>query len=454
MINKGFCKDFKWGVATAAYQIEGAPNEDGKGLSIWDMKCKRPGVIFENQVGDIACDHYHKYKEDIKIMHDLGIRNYRMSISWTRILPKGTGSVNQKGLQFYNNLIDELLKNNIEPFVTIFHWDYPQSLFEKGGWLNSESSNWFADYTKILMDSFSDKVKSWITLNEPQCFIHWGHNSTEHAPGIKLACPEVLLAAHNVLLSHGKAVQTIRSYSKQPATIGYAPVGELSVPFDEQRDKDIEVAKKETFSVKPLNCYNSSWWIDPVIFGKYPQEGLDAYGFAVPNFNDNDMKIISQPIDYLGLNIYFAKQVSMDDTGKTIEIPREPGHWFTPMGWPTEPKSLYWGPKFFQQRYNKPIMITENGTAIIDCVSQDKKIHDPQRVEYLRRYLTQLKKAANEGIDVRGYFLWSLMDNFEWAYGFSKRFGIVYTDFTTQQRIIKDSGYWYKNVIETNGKSL
>lgn len=449
-----FGNNFVWGVATAAYQIEGSPDVDGKGPSVWDMKCKRPGVIFENQTGNTACDHYHRYKEDVKIMKDLGIQAYRMSISWPRVLPAGIGSVNQKGVDFYNSLIDELLKNNIEPFITMFHWDYPQKLYEMGGWLNPESSNWFADYTKVLMDNFSDRVKNWITLNEPQYFIHSGYCETNHAPGIKLAFPEILLAAHNVLLSHGKAVQTARSYSKQNAIIGYAPVGDLYVPYNENSKTDIEAARSETFSVKPLTIFNSAWWMDPILSGKYPQQGIEIYGKDMPQCTDKDMEIISSPIDYLGLNIYFAKHVSTDGNGNTVEMPREPGHWYSPMGWPTEPKSLYWGPKFFYERYNKPIIITENGVANLDCVSTDGKVHDPQRIEFLQRYLTWLKKAYKDGVDIRGYFQWSLMDNFEWAYGFSKRFGIVYTDFQTQQRIIKDSGCWYKEVIKTNGGIL
>jgi beta-glucosidase len=446
-----FCKGFKWGVATAAYQIEGAIEEDGKGLSVWDMKCRRPGAIFENQTGEITCDHYHRYKEDVKIMKDLGIQAYRMSISWPRVLPEGTGKINPKGVDFYNRLIDELLKNNIEPFVTMFHWDYPQKLYEKGGWLNPESSNWFAEYAKVLMDNFSDRVKNWITLNEPQCFIHWGHYDPNHAPGIKLAFPEILLATHNVLLSHGKAVQIVRAHSKQDAIIGYAPVGDLYVPYDENSKTDVEAARKETFSIKPLTVFNSIWWMDPIFKGKYPEEGLKLYGSDMPEYSDEDMKIISSPIDYLGLNMYFAKHVSQDTNGNVVEMPREPGHWYTPMGWPTDAKVLYWGSKFFYDRYKNPIYITENGIANIDCVSADGSVHDPQRIEFLHRYLNGLKRAYKDGVDVRGYFQWSLMDNFEWARGFSVRFGIVYIDFQTQQRIIKDSGYWYKNVIETNG---
>ncbi|MBN1943567.1 MAG: beta-glucosidase [Phycisphaerae bacterium] len=449
-----FSKGFKWGVSTSAYQIEGAALEDGKGLSIWDMKCRQPGLVFENQTGEITCDHYHRYKEDVKIMKDLGIQVYRMSISWPRVLPQGVGEINPKGVDFYNRLIDELLKHNIEPFITMFHWDYPQKLYEKGGWLNPDSSNWFAEYVRVLMDNYSDRVKNWITLNEPQAFVRWGHYELNDASGIKPAFSETLLAAHNVLLSHGKAVQTVRQYSKQDAIVGYAPVGDLYVPYDEDVATDVEAAKKETFSIKPLTVFNSIWWMDPIFNGNYPEEGRKLYGEDMPEYSDEDMKIISSPIDYLGLNMYSAKHVSQDKDGNVIEMPREPGHFYTHMDSPTEPKVLYWGSKWFYDRYKKPIIITENGMPNMDCVSADGCVHDPQRIEFLRRYLTSLKKACKEGVDVRGYFQWSFMDNFEWSHGFSKRFGLVYVDYTTRQRIIKDSGYWYKDVIRTNGKIL
>ena len=446
-----FSKDFKWGVATAAYQIEGAADIDGKGPSVWDMKCRRPGEVFEGHSGQIACEHYHRYKEDVKLMKEIGVQAYRMSISWPRVLPHGIGDVNAKGLDFYNRLIDELLDNGIEPFITLFHWDYPQKLYEKGGWLNPESSDWFAEYTKVVTDSFSDRVKNWITINEPQCFIGLGHYATEHAPGIKLAFPEVLTAAQNVLLSHGKAVQTIRANSKQPAVVGYAPVGDLYVPYDENSKDDIEVARKKTFGIKPLDCFNSALWMDPVLLGKLPERSAEIYGSDMPAYTDEDMKIISQPIDYLGLNLYFAKQVCADENGQVRRVSREPGHLYTPMGWPMEPKSLYWGPKFFYERYKKPLMITENGYANMDWVSSDGKVHDPQRIEFLRRYITRLQQVCADGVDVRGYFLWSLMDNFEWAHGYSKRFGLVHVDYTTQKRILKDSAYWYREVIKANG---
>ncbi len=448
-----FPENFKWGAASAAYQIEGAADIDGKGPSVWDIKCQRPGAIFQSQSGRVACDHYHRFKEDVQIIKKLGIKNYRMSISWPRVLPEGIGEANPKGLDFYSRLFDELLKNDIEPFVTLFHWDYPQKLYEQGGWLNPQCTDWFAQYAELIAKHFYDRVKNWMTFNEPQCFIGLGHYKTEHAPGIELAFPEVLRAAHNVMLSHGKAVQAIRAITKQPASIGYAPVGLCSVPYDEDSENDIEAARQDTFSVKPYDCHNSILWMDPVLLGRYPQQCIEAYGPNLPSYTDEEMKIISQPIDFLGVNIYTARQVSLAD-GKVREIPRETGHWYTPMNWSVEPKSLYWGPRFFYERYQKPIYITENGMANHDAVSEDGGVHDPQRIEFFARYLKKLAQACSDGIDVSGYFLWTLMDNFEWAHGYSKRFGIVHTDFNTQKRTIKDSGYWYKKIIQTNGRAL
>ena len=449
-----FGKGFKWGIATAAYQIEGAADIDGKGPSVWDMKCRMPGAIFNGHTGDVACDHYHRYKEDVRVMKEIGVQTYRMSISWPRILPEGIGEINSQGIDFYSRLIDELLENDIEPYITLFHWDYPQSLFLKGGCLNPESPDWFAGYTKVVVDALSDRVKNWITLNEPQCFIGLGHYLTEHAPGISLAFSEVLRCCHNVLLSHGRAVQVIRNHAKQDAVVGYAPVGDIYVPCDENSVNDIDFARYKTFDLKSGDCFNSALWMDPVILGKYPEKCAEVYGSDMPDYDDGDMSIISEPIDFLGLNIYFAKQVSSDDTGQGRSMPRNRGHVYTPMGWPIEPKSMYWGPKFFYERYKKPIMITENGMANIDLIGSDGKIHDPQRIEFLRRYISKLQDACADGVDVQGYFLWSLLDNFEWAHGYSKRFGLVHVDYETQKRTIKDSGYWYKKIIETNGDGL
>jgi beta-glucosidase len=448
-----FKKDFVWGAATAAYQIEGAAFEDGRGLSVWDACCKRPGLVKDNNNGNIACDHYHRYKEDIQLMKKLGLKAYRMSISWTRILPEGIGKINEKGLDFYERLVDELLDNGIIPYVTLFHWDYPQELYKKGGWLNPDSSDWFAEYTKVVVERLSDRVKHWMTQNEPQCYIGLGHSSGEHAPGLKLDLSDVLLAGHNSLLAHGKAVQTIRKYSKGACEIGYAPVGIVSFP-DTQSKEDIEAARKATFGVSDANLWNSSWWIDPVYLGSYPEDGLKSFEKWLPKIHAEDMKTIFQPVDFLGLNIYHGSRARMGQNGKPEMVRKNEGCDQTAFKWQVTPEALYWGPKFFYERYQKPIVITENGLSNVDWVSLDGKVHDPQRIDFLNRYLREYKRAAQDGVDAKGYFCWSLMDNFEWAEGYNERFGLIHVNYQTQKRTIKDSGYWYKNVIETNGENL
>lgn len=448
-----FSKDFVWGAATAAYQIEGAAFEDGKGLSVWDTCCKKPGFVKNGDTGNVACDHYHRYKEDVKIMKEIGLKAYRMSISWPRILPDGIGKVNEKGLDYYDNLIDELLKNGITPYITLFHWDYPNELYKKGGWLNPDSSDWFAEYTRVVVERLSDRVTHWITENEPQCYIGLGHLDGSHAPGVKLSKADFLLAAHNSLLAHGKAVQTIRKYSKLPCEIGYAPVGFSFYPETNSKE-DIEAARSYTFEHFSDNWFTSSWWMDPVYLGKYPEEGLKYYEQWLPHMKQDDLKTIFQPIDFSGVNIYNASKVRMNNNGTAEIVKREPGFDQTAFKWPVTPEALYWGPKFFYERYGKPILITENGLSNADWVSIDGKVHDPQRVDFLYRYIRELKKAATDGIDIKGYFTWSLMDNFEWAHGYNERFGLVYVDFNTQKRIIKDSAYWYKKVIQSNGEII
>ena len=448
-----FGENFVWGAASASYQVEGAAFEEGKGLSVWDMMCRKEGAIYQGQDGFVACNHYHQYKEDVALMKELGLKGYRMSLSWPRILPNGIGKVNEKGLEFYDKLIDELLKNGITPFVTLFHWDYPYELFKKGGWLNPESSEWFREYTEIVVDRLSDRVADWMTLNEPQCFIA-GHQGGIHAPGLKLGFKEVLLAGHNALLSHGKAVRVLRQKAKLTPNIGYAPVGVVKVPNNPDSKADIDAARKAMFSIDTKGSWNNTWWWDPVFFGNYPEDGLRLFGDDIPDYSQEDMDIISEPVDFAGANIYNGRETYADENGKPQEARRADGFPFTAFNWPVVPQSLYWGTKFLYERYGKPIVITENGMANVDWVSLDGKVHDPQRIDFLNRHLLCLRQAIDDGVDIRGYFQWSLTDNFEWAEGYSKRFGLIFIDYPTHKRIIKDSGYWYKNVIAGNGNNL
>lgn len=448
----GFPKNFDWGAATASYQVEGAVNEDGRGPSIWDVFCKEPGKIFEGQSGETACDHYHRYKEDIAIMKELGLKAYRFSISWTRILPDGTGRVNEKGIEFYENLVDELLKNGITPYATLYHWDYPAELQKRGGWFNPESSDWFAEYVKVVADRLGSKLKNFMTFNEPMCFIGIAYQQGNHAPGIKLPRKTALQMAHNVFLAHGKAVQVLRA-SIPDCTVSYAPTGTSFIPATDSKE-DIEAARKATFEIGQNWWESIGFWLEPVMLGKYPDGAEEIFKGDMPQIGPNDFKTICQPLDSLGQNVYYSTPVKSDGNGGWCEVKRPVGYSRNALGWSITPKSLYWVPKFLYERYKTPLLITENGMACHDAVFMDGKVHDPNRINYTQRYLLELEKAIDSGVDVKAYFHWSLLDNFEWAEGYSQRIGLVYVDYNTQKRTLKDSAYWYKKVIATNGKSL
>ena len=451
----GFSKDFVWGAATSAYQIEGAVNEDGKGKHVWDIYTKQPGHVYENHTGDVACDHYHRFREDVAIMKEMGLKGYRFSIDWSRVLPEGRGKVNEAGIAFYSNLIDALLEAGIEPYITLYHWELPYEIYKRGGWMNPDIVEWFGAYARLVAERFSDRVTHFFTLNEPQCFVGLGFLSGEHAPGLKCPVQDTLEMAHNAMKAHGRAVQMLRQYGKQTLTIGYAPTGSMCYP-ETETPENIEAARQLLFSLPEDPGYwswNVTWWSDPVLFGRYPEEGLKYYEPYLPKITDEDMKLISEPIDMYGQNIYNGRCVRMGKDGKPEEVKRYEGFPRTAIGWPVTPQCLYWGPKFLYERYKKPIYITENGLSCHDTVSLDGKVHDPNRIDFLARYLKELKRAAGE-IELKGYFQWSLMDNFEWAKGYFERFGLVYVDYRTQERIWKDSAYWYQNLIRTNGEEL
>ncbi len=451
----GFAKDFVWGTATSAYQIEGMTQGEGKGEHIWDIYTKDPGHILEGHTGDIACDHYHHFREDIKLMKEMGIMAYRFSIDWSRVLPEGTGAVNEKGIAFYNELIDELVRYGIEPYITLYHWELPYELYKRGGWMNPQIVEWFGAYAKLVAERFSDRVRYFFTLNEPQCFIGLGFVTGEHAPGLKAPLRDTFEMAHQVMKAHGRAVQMLREYGKQPLLIGYAPTGSMCYPETDSKE-DIEAARQMLFSMQPEDrnwTWSVAWWSDPILLGHYPEEGLVRYEAYLPKITEQDMALISEPIDIYGQNIYNGRCIRMGKDGKPEDVPRLVGALKTAMNWPVTPKCLYWGPKFLYERYKKPIYITENGLSCRDIISLDGKVHDPNRIDFLARYLHELKKAADE-IELRGYFHWSWMDNFEWAKGYTERFGLVYIDYQTQERILKDSAFWYKDVIQTNGKNL
>ncbi len=450
-----FRKDFAWGAAASAYQIEGAVREDGKGEDIWDIYTKEPGRIFGGHTGETACDHYHRYREDVRLMKEMGLKAYRFSINWSRVLPEGCGRVNEAGIAFYNALIDELLANGIEPYITLYHWELPYELYRRGGWMNPRIVEWFGEYAKLAAEQFSDRVTHYFTLNEPQCFVGLGFLTGEHAPGLKCPLRDTFEMAHNALKAHGRAVQMLRQYGKQPLSIGYAPTCGMCYPETES-PKDIEAARQMLFALQPDDrnwTWNVSWWSDPVLLGHYPEEGLRRYEPYLPKITDADMKLICEPIDVYGQNIYNGRCIRMGENGMPEEVKRYEGFPKTAIDWPVTPEALYWGPKFLYERYQKPIYITENGLSCHDVISIDGKVHDQGRIDFLARYLRELKRAAGE-IDLRGYFHWSFSDNFEWAKGYSERFGMVYVDYRTKRRIRKDSSYWYHDVIQSNGEEL
>ena len=444
-----FPKDFAWGAATASYQIEGSAFADGRGSSVWDRYCAEPG----RESGAVACDHYRRYKEDVLIMGQLGLRAYRFSVAWPRVIPEGRGQVNGAGLGFYDRLVDTLLLAGIEPWLTLFHWDYPSALYQKGGWLNRDSPGWFADYVAVIVDKLSDRVSRWVTLNEPQCFIGLGHLTGTQAPGDKLPMGQALLAAHHALLAHGMAVQVIRSRAKLAPRIGIAPTGEVGIPFSKSAE-DIDAARENHWSVANGSLFNMGWWLDPIFKGGYPEQGIKAYGSAVPQCDEADFSTIGQPLDFLGLNIYHGNLVRLAPTGFAEVVQRPPGDPRTHYNWPVSPEALYWGPRFAHERYGLPIAITENGMANLDWVAIDGLVHDAQRIDYMGRYLAELRRAIESGVPVQAYFAWSLLDNFEWSDGYRYRFGLVHVDYTTQHRTLKDSALWYRGVIDTNGESL
>lgn len=451
MAENGFCKDFLWGAASAAHQIEGAYLEDGKGMGIWDTFGQKTGYIIRNENGNVACDHYHRYREDVAIMKELGLKSYRFSVSWPRVMPDGYGTVNEKGLRFYIDLVNELTEAGIEPMVTLFHWNLPTAIYELGGWENPQIVDWFAQYTDVVTLALGGKVKYWMTFNEPQLFIGAGLNAGVFAPFEKKSTEALMRISKNVYLAHGKAVRVIRKNCRD-SIVGMAPTGEIVIPRD-LKAESIERARTLTFSMKKGNFTSSiTWWSDPVFMGAFPKEAEGLFGEHVPSFTDDEWKIVTEPLDFYGFNIYQGLE-DLDPAEKYGPY-TYPGSPKTSMDWNVTPEVLYWSCRFLYERYGKPIMITENGMSCFDWVSLDGKVHDPNRIDFLHRYLRSIKDAVSEGIPVLGYQYWSIMDNFEWINGYDKRFGLVYVDYRTQKRTIKDSAYWYRDMIASNGGNL
>ncbi len=438
-----FPKNFIWGVATSAYQIEGAWNEDGRGASIWDTFSHTPGKVRNNENGDVAADHYHRWKEDIALMSELDIKAYRFSTAWPRILPDGTGKVNKKGLDFYDRLVDELLKRKIEPYVCLFHWDLPQALQDKGGWPNRDTTGHFAEYARIVADRLGDRVNVWFTHNEPWVAAFIGHFLGDHAPG-KKDISAAIKSLHHLLLSHGLAADVIRSTVKHPVKIGITLNLNPVHPATDSK-KDHEAAER-------VDMFMNRMVLDPLLKGTSPiQESTIAKALTARVIQDGDLEKIRQ-LDLLGVN-YYSRAV-MKHSSKipivNVEQVHPEGNEYSGM-WEIYPEGMY---ETLKQVWNyQPtceLMVTENGVPVPDGVDFDGRVRDERRIRYLQSHIAQVHRAIEDGIPVKGYFHWSLLDNFEWDLGYGQRFGLAYVDFKTQKRIIKDSGRWFAKVIEKN----
>ena len=445
-----FPPEFAWGTATSSYQIEGAVDEDGRGPSIWDTFCHTVGTVAYGDTGDVACDHYHRWAEDVELIASLGLNAYRFSIAWPRIQPDGRGAVNRKGVDFYRRLCERLLEKGIRPAATLYHWDLPQALQDGGGWQNRDIVERFAEYAAVMYDALGDRVAWWITHNEPWVAAAVGHRMGRHAPGLHDPVVE-LRVAHHLLLSHGAAVEAYRA-SGLAAPIGIA----LSLsPTYPQHDTDAD-RRAATLS----DGYTNRWYLDPVFRGSYPADLLELFGrrYSLDWVADGDLARVQQPIDFLGVNYYARRVVRAPTGGESAEfawvqstehklgVPR------SDVDWEMTPETFVDLLVRLKADYGSPtIIITENGCATDDTPAADGEVHDPRRVEYLRTHLAALEQAIERGVDVRGYFAWSLMDNFEWGEGYHARFGITYVDFETQRRIPKDSARWYADVVRRNG---
>jgi beta-glucosidase len=441
-----FPEGFLWGAATAAHQIEGSPLADGAGPSIWTRFAHTPGMTFNGDTGDVACDHYARWKQDVALMRELGLKAYRFSVSWSRIHPEGTGRVNQKGLDFYSRLVDELLANGIEPLLTLFHWDLPAALDDRGGWLNRDCADWFADYGRTLYRALDGRVKKWATINEPWVVTDGGYLHGALAPGHRSRY-EAPIAAHNLMRAHGAAVQAYRAEGRHE--IGLVVNIEPKYPASD--------TAADAAAVRRAHAYMNEQFLHPALLGHYPPELAEIFGDAWPDWPAEDFALIRQPLDFVGINYYTRSVTAAGDSYPLkTRVVRQPLGTYTETGWEVFPQGLTDLLVWFKETYGDlPVYITENGAAFFDpAVADEGRIRDPLRIDYLRRHLTAIRDAIDAGVDVRGYMAWSLLDNLEWSLGYSKRFGIVHVNYGTQERTPKDSARWYSKVIASNGGTL
>jgi beta-glucosidase len=438
--------DFRWGVATSAYQIEGAVAEDGRAPSIWDTFCRVPGAIAGGDTGDVACDHYHRWPEDVALMRRLGVGAYRFSIAWPRVLPEGTGRVNAAGLDFYDRLVDGLLAAGIEPFATLYHWDLPLALQERGGWPARDTAYALAEFATIVAGRLGDRVADWFTVNEPYCSAWIGHLEGTMAPG-EHDLTRAVHASHHLLLGHGLAVSALRAASPGPVRVG--AVVNLSPCEPATAGADTAPTGADVAAARRADGHTNRWWLDPLYGRGYPQDMVEVYGVRPP-VQDGDLAAIAAPVDHLGLNYYFRQVVVDDPAGPApyARIVPASGARETAMGWEVHPAGLEQLLLRLRGEYGVGrLYVTENGSAWPDLPGPDGRVEDTDRVSYLDEHVAALTRAARAGAPVAGYFAWSLLDNFEWAYGYDKRFGLVYVDYPTQARVIKDSFHRYADLI-------
>ena len=457
-----FPANFAWGAATSAMQVEGYPYADGGGKSVWAVLDTDPAKVKDGSNMLVADDTYHRWAGDIPLMQQMGLDSYRLSIGWPRVLPLGRGTPNSKGLDYYDRLFDGLLKAGITPWVTVHHFDYPQALQAEGGWLNPDAPKWMADYAHLVATHYGDRVTHWLTINEPNIFWTFSSEAGLMPPFAKLDTEQLAIGAHHILLGHGMAVQAIRAAAKKKPEVGIPFAGQMSLPATDS-NADVAAARAASFTVQkqtilpsapPLLFIGNAWWLDPVYLGKYPEACFQFAPGLEKLATPNAMRTIHQPLDYCAVNLYFAPHVKAGEAGKPEVVPDAPDAPRTHYGWAITPELLYWGPKFLHERYGRPIVITENGMSRTDKPGPDGKVHDPERSAFLKSYLRNYLRAGTEGVPLRGYFHWSLLDNWEFTSGFTEQFGLVYVDHSTQQRVVKDSATTYREIIRSRGGVL
>jgi beta-glucosidase len=435
-----FPPEFAWGAATASYQIEGAVHEDGRGESIWDRFSATPGKVRNGETGEIACDHYHRYREDVALIRDLGLRAYRFSVAWPRIIPTGRGAVNERGLDFYDRLVDELLAHDIEPYVTLYHWDLPQKLEDQGGWPNRDTVDAYVEYVSVVTRRLGDRVKYWFTHNEPWVAAWLGYGWGHHAPG-RTSRADAVATAHHLLLSHGKAIPVIR---------GEVPEARVGITLNLTPIYPASSSSEDAAAVGIADGFNNRWFLDPIFRGSYPTDMTDLLEMVAPLVQAGDMETIATPIDNLGVNNYSRSVVKAGPDGRPVQV-RPETRVFTDMDWEVFPSGLSDLLMRLHRDYSPPcIYITENGAAFPDVRTHHGAVDDPERQEYIESHVAAVGRALAAGVPVAGHFVWSLLDNFEWGHGYSKRFGLVYVDYPTQERVPKGSYRWYQEFIARN----